>query len=131
MRIKNTEERLGDFGELVVDLQMDARRKKRKRLQQPFDVRVFALIGLHNEARRDLRILVRKLRPHLAQEVEFAFVVEQQIVTHCAHPGSDTRRLSAAGPCRTKSVQARGPSAAGPRSETAMTVRKGQAIRPA
>ena len=51
MRIEDAQQRFGDSGKFVVDLQMDARGEKREGFEHALDVRVFALIGL--ESRRE------------------------------------------------------------------------------
>lgn len=94
--IENAQHRAGDFGKFVVDLEMDARREKREGFEHALDVRVFALIGLDEEARGDLGVLAGKFRAHLAQEGQLAFVVEQQIVTHRALHPPDIHRSKAA-----------------------------------
>src|SRR5713101_8025022 len=61
---------------------MHAAGEKGKRLDQPLDVRVFALVGLDHEAGGYFRVLLRKIRAHLAQEGQLPLVVSQQVVAH-------------------------------------------------
>ena len=49
MRIQDLNQRFRDFGELVVDLKVNARREKRERLQQALDMRIFAAIGFEDQ----------------------------------------------------------------------------------
>src|SRR5579871_2078768 len=114
MRIQDAQESFRDLRELIVDLQVNARRKKRESFEQPLDVWILALIGfrIQDQPRSDLWILSREFRAQLPQEVQFVFVVEQQLVTHRALPEPYTRRLPAAEPCRRKPVRVPGPSAA-------------------
>ena len=86
MRVDDAQQRLGDLRELVIDLEVDTGGEERERLQQPFDVGIFAFVRLEVQARRDLRILLGKLRAHPAQEAELAFVVQQQFVAHVNRP---------------------------------------------
>ena len=82
MRIEHLEQRLGDLRELVVDLEVDARREKRERLDQPLDVRILALAALEQQPAGDLRVLLGELRRHPADERQLAFVVGEQLVPH-------------------------------------------------
>ncbi len=86
MRVNDAEQRLCDFGELVIDLEVDAGGQECEGFDQAFDVRVFALIGFEDKARSNLGILAGELHAHLAQEGEFAFVIKEEIVTHCDRP---------------------------------------------
>src|SRR5580765_2284163 len=67
MRVKNAEQRFGDFRELVVDLEMDARSQIGEGFDEAFDVRIFAAVGIEQETRGDLWIFLGELRAHLAQ----------------------------------------------------------------
>ena len=84
--MQNAEHRLGDFGELVVDLEVDAGGEEGEGFEHTLDMRVFALIGLEHEAGGYLGILGGELDAHLAQEGEFALVVEQQVIPHWRLP---------------------------------------------
>ena len=67
---------------LGVDLQLHARGHERKTFEQALDVGVGHLHAVHRQARRDLRELLRKLRPHLAQMRELVAVQAQQARVH-------------------------------------------------
>ncbi len=86
MRIQDVEQRLGDFRELVVDLEVYPRGQECERLQHPLHVRVFALVRLQHQSRRHLRILRRELHAHLAQEGQLPFVIQQQVIPHSYLP---------------------------------------------
>ncbi len=75
VRVEDVEQRLGDFGELVVDLQVDATGEKRERFDHALDVRILALVVLEQQPPGDLRVLVGELRPHLPKKAELALVV--------------------------------------------------------
>jgi len=73
-------------GKIVVDPQMHARRKQRERFDHALDVRIFTTVGFEQQTRRDLGILVGKLRSDLAQERELALVIISQLIAHCLLP---------------------------------------------
>ncbi len=75
MRIENTEERLGNFGEFVVNFEVDARCEKGEGFDEAFNVRVFAGVGTKNEARGNFGIFFGELGAHLAQKGELALVI--------------------------------------------------------
>ena len=90
-----------DLRKLVVDLKMDPGSEKGESFEQPFYMRIFALIRLQHQPGGDLRILFRELRAHVAQIRQFAFVIQQEIVTHRCDPLlSDIRRSTDSAPCR-------------------------------
>ena len=55
---------------------------KRKGLQHPLGVGISATVRLQQQPRGDLRVLLRELRSHLAQERELAFVIVPQLIAH-------------------------------------------------
>ena len=56
--------------------------RKAKPFEQPFDVRVLALVGVEQEPAGDLRVLRGELGSHLAEEGQLAVVVGQEVVVH-------------------------------------------------
>src|SRR5205085_1135679 len=79
VRIYDVEDRLRDFGKLVVDLQMDARGEEREGLDEPLDMRILAFRRLELQPARDLRISLRELRPHPADVRELSLVVVEKV----------------------------------------------------
>src|SRR4051812_46625909 len=92
MRIDDLEQRLADFGNILINALMHARGEEREGLEHALDVRVLALAGLEVEPRRDLGILLREARAHAAQERQLALVVLQQLVIRHRHPPAPSWR---------------------------------------
>ncbi len=109
MRINDAQQCFGDFGKFVVDLEVHARGQKREGFEQPLDVRVFAFVGFEVQPRGDLGVLLGKLRAHLTQKRQLAFVVEKQVVAHAIRPSPGKHPYSIASPCRKRSFPERGP----------------------
>jgi hypothetical protein len=82
LRIDELEKMLCEARKFGVELPMDARREKREPLEQPLDVGIGAIESAQAESSGDLRILLRELRPHPAQELELAAVELQESVIH-------------------------------------------------
>src|SRR6185503_4643 len=82
MRKEDTQKRLSDLGQLIVELQPDACRQERKRFDNAFDVRVLDLFLVEQQTRRDLWISARKISPHSTQENEFAFIIREEFWAH-------------------------------------------------
>ena len=80
--IKNAEQRVGQFGKLIVDLVMHASGEQGERLDQPFHVRVGAAVGLQQQSAGGGRVLLGKLLGQLADEEQFAFVVAEEGFAH-------------------------------------------------
>ena len=80
MRIENVEKRLGDLGEFVIDLVMDAPGYQGKGLDEALDVRVLALIGLKGQPPGDLGIARGKFLTQAANETQLVFVVREQVL---------------------------------------------------
>ena len=66
--IDDTEEGLGDFGELVVDFEVNAGGQESERFDHAFDVGILALGGLEKKAAGDFGVLIGELGAHLAQK---------------------------------------------------------------
>src|SRR5262249_55095849 len=76
---------VGQFRELVVDLQVDAGGEQGERLQQPLDVRVgAAAVALQPEPAGLPRVLLGELRSQLADEPQFPVVVLPQHPAHAS-----------------------------------------------
>ena len=82
MRIHDTQERFADLGEIVVDLEVHARGEEGEAFEQALDVRVGALVGLEQQARRDLGVALGEGGAGTAEEGELLLVVSEQLVTH-------------------------------------------------
>ena len=94
MRVEHVQERLGDFGELIVELAVHAAGQEREGFDEAFDVRIFARVGLQQQTAGHLGILFRELAGHLADELQLAFVVGKQLVDHAFPPETARRRDS-------------------------------------
>ena len=94
VRVEHVQKRLGDFGELIVELAVHAARQQREGFDEAFDVRIFAGIGLQQQAAGHLGIFFRELAGHLADELQLALVVGQQLVDHAFPPETAMRRDS-------------------------------------
>ncbi len=94
VRVEHVKKRFSDFRELVVELAMHAAGQKREGFDEPFDVRIFAGVGLQQQAPGHLGILLRELAGHLADELQLALVVGQQLVDHAFPPETARRRDS-------------------------------------
>src|SRR5262249_46614904 len=92
MRVKNAEQRLSDLRKFIVDLEVNAGRKKRERFEQAFDMWVRALIRLEKQTARDSWIFFREFRAKLAEEIQLPVVIELEFVTHFVLRGLGTRR---------------------------------------
>ena len=86
MWIDDIEERFADLGEIIVDLEVDARSQEGEGLEQALHVRVGAFIGLEQQARGHLGVALGELRPGAAEEAELLLVVVEQLVTHPLAP---------------------------------------------
>lgn len=61
MRIEDSEQRLRELWEVVVELVADARREERETHEEPFHVRVLARIRTEAQSRGDVAVLLREL----------------------------------------------------------------------
>ena len=84
VRIDDRQHRVGQFGELVVQLVADAAGEEGKRLDEALDVRVGGAVRLQLQARRRRRVLASELLRELADEVEFGLVVGVEFLAHDA-----------------------------------------------
>ncbi len=82
MRVEDVQQRFGDFREIVVDLLVDPSADEGKSLDQPFGMRVLALIGFEQQATGDLGVFLGKFRPHFANEGKLPLIVFQQRIVH-------------------------------------------------
>ena len=87
VRIEHREQRLGQLGEIVVELEADARVEQRYALDQPCDMRVLDRVGADAQAARDLGIALREVAAFLAQELELGVVVVEQVFHGCRTTG--------------------------------------------
>ena len=110
VRVEHVQKRLGDFGELIVELAVHSAGQEREGFDQTLDVRIFARTGLQQQAARHLGIFFRELVGHLPDELQLAFVVGQQFVDHGLPPETAMRRES-----RCRATSNRTGSSAGPR----------------
>lgn len=67
MRVQHTEQGIRNLRKLIIDLEMNSRRKEREGLDQPLDMRVLAFIGLQQEAASYLGIGLGEFLPQLAK----------------------------------------------------------------
>ena len=71
VRIKHVQERLGDFGELVVELAMDSSGQESEGLDQALNMRIFAdSSGFSRRRPCNLWILLREFARHLADKLQ-------------------------------------------------------------
>ena len=82
MRIEDAEQSLSDFGKLVIDFEMYACGEERKGFKEPLYVRIVAFVRFEDQARGDFRVFCSEFGAELAEVVEFALVVEKELVTH-------------------------------------------------
>ena len=94
VRVEHVQQRLGDFGELIVELAMHSTGQEREGFDQTLDVGILAGIRLQQQPAGHLGILFREFPGHLADELQLAFVVGQQFVDHAFPPDTATRRDS-------------------------------------
>ena len=86
MRIQHPQHRVGQFGEVVVQLVACAGIQVRAGFDQPFDVRVFGRVRRQPQPGRDLRVRLGEFRAQSPQKRQLAIVVRQQFVVHRALP---------------------------------------------
>ena len=94
MRVKRIQQRFGDLREIVIQLVVDAATQQCEGFDEPFHMRIFGNPAPQHEATRHARILIRELRRHLPNEIQFALVVWQQLVSQAFPPETETRRES-------------------------------------
>src|SRR6266498_5325811 len=82
MWIQNFKERFRNLREFVINFEANPTRKKSKGFDETLNVRVFTLIRLQLQSCRNLRILLGKLRTHLAEEDQLTLIISEQVVTH-------------------------------------------------
>jgi hypothetical protein len=82
MRVERFQQRLSEGGELSVDLQPHAGRKKGEPLQQSLDVGIGARELVEPEPAGDLGELARELPARAAQELELAVVVTEELLVY-------------------------------------------------
>jgi hypothetical protein len=82
VRIKDVEDRLRQFREIVVQLAPNPRRQEREGLNQALNMRILNGILAQAQAARDLRMFIRKLRGQAADVGQFPMVEGKQVVNH-------------------------------------------------
>ncbi len=82
MRIQHAQQRVADFGELVVQPLLRPRREERHTLQQTFDVRIVHRIRRQAQPSRHLGMRIGERARQAAQRIEFPVVIGQQLVGH-------------------------------------------------
>jgi hypothetical protein len=80
--VEDAEQSLGDFGELVVDFEVDAGGEEGEGFEEALDVGIVAFVGFEDEAAGDFGVFLGEFGAKLAEVVEFVFVVEEEFVTH-------------------------------------------------
>ena len=75
MRIQHPEQRVGQFGELVVQPVMHAGGEKRHAIEQPRDVRIVDAAGRKPQPAGDLRIGLGELGRQPVDRGQFAIVI--------------------------------------------------------
>ena len=76
----------GEIGELVLELELDARRQERRALEKPGDHRVGGVADEPSEPLRDARIVFSEFGRLLAQDCEFLIVEPQEFAVHRSEP---------------------------------------------
>src|SRR5262249_51091806 len=101
VRVEHAEQGVGQLGELVVELVVDAAGQQRERLDEAFDVRVGAAVGLQQQPAGGGGVLLGELLGQLADEQQLALVVREQGFAHdaslgwmMARPVVNSRRVS-------------------------------------
>ena len=82
VRVEQAEQRVGQFGEFVVQPVMHARGEERHAFEQAGDMRIVHRVGRQAQPAGDLRMRLGELRGQPLDRVEFAFVVGEQGVRH-------------------------------------------------
>ena len=82
VRVEQAEQRVGEFGEFVVEPVMHAAGEEGHAFQQAGDVRVVDRIGRKPQTAGDLRMGIGEFRGQPFDGVEFAIVVGQEGVRH-------------------------------------------------
>ncbi len=82
MGIQHPEQGIGDFGELVMEFEMDTGGEKCERLDQPFDVRILTLIRLEKEPGGHFGIGLCELLTQLAKSRQLSLIVFEQCLLH-------------------------------------------------
>ena len=96
MGIQHIQQRFHYFGEFVVDFVPDTRAEQCKRLDQPLDMRIDALLGLLQlQASGHLRVVARELAGHLPEKGKLVFVIPFDFVVHL--PRATRNRLDSFG----------------------------------
>ena len=80
--VHDSEKVLRELRMARIELQLYARRQECERLDQPLDIGVSDLEGIHAEPRGDARIGARKLDSGLAQKAQFGVVIVEQPRIH-------------------------------------------------
>ena len=68
MRIENLKKSFGDFREIVIYLFVYPAAEKGKCLDQPFGVRIVALVAIQLQSAGDFRVFTGELPSHLSDE---------------------------------------------------------------
>jgi hypothetical protein len=87
--INDAEESFGDLRKLIVNFEVHAAGEEGERFQEAFDMRVLALGVFQDESAGDFWIFFCKIRAHLTDKAEFAFVVKEKVVTHDQPPSTE------------------------------------------
>ena len=93
VRVEHAEQRVADLAEVVVEAHADARGEQREGLDQPLDVRIAAARRVELEASGDLGVALREIGRQVADEVELALVVVEEVVArgHQRSPRTEMR----------------------------------------
>ena len=82
MGIQHPEQRIGNLGKLIIDLEVDPRGKKCEGLDETFDVRVLAFVGFEQEPASHLGIGLSEFLTQLPEDRELPLVVFEQRLLH-------------------------------------------------
>ena len=81
MRIEHAQQRVGEFGEFVVETVLHTSGEEGDAFQQPRDMRVVHRVGRQAQAARDLRMGLGEFRGQAFDRVEFAIVIRKRCQT--------------------------------------------------
>jgi hypothetical protein len=86
VRIEHAEERIRQFGKIVIEPMMHTRREERDALKQSLDMRVIDRAGGQSEPARDFGMGFGELSGKLTDRDQLAVIVRQQDIRHCCSP---------------------------------------------
>ena len=82
MRVKNIDQAVAQFGELIIELVMNAAGDQRERFDQALDVRIGAAVWLQQQPPCRSGILPGEVLGHLPDEQQLALIVGKKCLAH-------------------------------------------------